>query len=160
MGLKLAIVYERSLALVAAEVHLRIERIFPMITVSLSESLEIAQSAWDTFRGQYDIHYLLSSLEVPKESELILWLIKGDMGDPWHAYLYGAAGNQRAIVSTARLEQIDDVGKEACHEVGHLLGLSHCLEDCVMHTSWTARQVERKPDYLCKACRTVLEEHK
>ena len=157
MGLKLAIFYESSLLSLASDVCSRIEHIFPRIQAALFNSLEIPRTAWDTFRGQYDIYFLLNSLERPQQADFVLWLVQGDIGDPWHAYLYGAAGNQKAIVSTARFDAIDMVAKEAYHEVGHLLGLSHCDGDCVMHTSRTVGQVVRKSNQLCEACQALLE---
>lgn len=156
MELRLSIVYEAPLQESASKISEKIQAMFPALKIVVSHSLEIPLAAWDTFRGQYDIHYLLGLLEVSAGADLTLWMVQGDIGDPWHTYLYGAAGDRRAIVSTARLDRLEDIAKEACHEVGHLLGLTHCNNDCVMHTSRTDKQVTGKPGRLCEACEAFL----
>jgi len=47
--------------------------------------------------------------------------------------------------------------KESIHEVGHMLGLKHCLvEKCVMSFSNTIVDVDRKNKELCGSCKREL----
>lgn len=119
-------------------------------------SLDLPATAWDTHRGQFDVHYLLDYLPVTPNTDLSLWVVNGDIGDPGHLFLFGAAGNHRAIVSRARLAEPVNLAKEVCHEVGHLLGLGHCSNECFMKVSWSSRAVEQKKLALCPQCLTKL----
>ncbi len=48
--------------------------------------------------------------------------------------------------------------KEVMHELGHLLGLSHCVNPkCVMSFSNSVADVDSKDAWLCPACRVKLE---
>lgn len=138
------------------EVGRRLRATFPVVPAAQVVLLEPPAAGWDSFRGQFDIHYLLAFLQVPSECDFALWLVEVDVGDAWHSYLFGAADNRRAIVSAARLKDVGDICKEACHEVGHLLGLAHCFHDCVMRPSRSERGVCRKSGKLCESCRRLL----
>jgi predicted Zn-dependent protease len=48
------------------------------------------------------------------------------------------------------------LAKEAIHEVGHVLGLNHCSDNCVMNLSKSEEEVRRKPSSLCPSCSTRL----
>lgn len=83
-------------------------------------------------------------------------------------FIFGLAdpANSACVVSTYRLFQaVDDskytdnktaiarVRKEAVHEVGHLLGYSHCgTDDCVMNFSIDINSIDQKSEQLCPAC--------
>ena len=42
--------------------------------------------------------------------------------------------------------------KEAIHEIGHLLGLDHCTNKCVMMRSEVVLDVDKKPASFCDIC--------
>ena len=82
-------------------------------------------------------------------------------------FLFGQAAPQYsiAIVYTKRLNPIfygdppdynlysSRVVKELFHELGHLLGLSHCFNDnCVMRFSNNVLEVDYKEARFCKTC--------
>jgi archaemetzincin len=50
------------------------------------------------------------------------------------------------------------LAREALHEVGHLLGLKHCQEYCVMNLSKIREEAGKKPSFLCKRCSSRLAE--
>ena len=128
---------------------------FP-VTVDFAAVKEPPLQAFDTARGQYDADWLLR--ELPEldannaDKPLVLWLIKEDISCAGCDYLYGAAGNNAALVSAARTGFGENLLKEVCHEVGHLFGLEHCSDSCFMHASSNKRQLEVKPLRLCDEC--------
>ncbi|PRR68706.1 archaemetzincin [Neomoorella humiferrea] len=156
MSINLYLYWQAELYPAAGVLGKQIEKVFFLIKSIPVAPLEPPAAGWDTFRGQYDVHFLLEALLAPQGKDLVLWLVSVDIGDPWHSYVFGAAGKQRAIVSTARIENLEDVCKEACHEVGHLLGLQHCRNNCCMRPSWTVRGIQNKPANLCEQCCNLL----
>ena len=46
--------------------------------------------------------------------------------------------------------------KEVVHELGHLLGLEHCNNYCVMRFSNSIREVDGKPRYYCDDCKVRI----
>jgi archaemetzincin len=86
--------------------------------------------------------------------------------------LFGLANSDMSscIVSTYRLFQgIHDntytdpqtamarIRKEVLHEVGHVLGYTHCRnQHCVMNFSIDVASVDNKPEQLCRECRMSL----
>jgi len=62
-----------------------------------------------------------------------------------------------AIVSFYRLENLEMKIKESIHECGHVLGLGHCTNDCVMQYSNTLDEALQKPDYICNTCAEKLK---
>lgn len=62
---------------------------------------------------------------------------------------YGLPGNDRLLLERAK--------KEAVHELGHTLGLIHCLAfDCVMRASRVADEIDLKSDSFCPRCSAAL----
>ena len=49
--------------------------------------------------------------------------------------------------------------KEVVHELGHLLGLEHCTENCVMRFSNSVGEVDGKNMYFCEKCRVKLSDY-
>ncbi len=78
-------------------------------------------------------------------------------------YCFGLAFRDTAVVSVYRLrttdvaKYIERLRKEVVHEVGHLLGLRHCVDSrCVMFFSNTVEDTDLKGVEPCKACRSRL----
>jgi archaemetzincin len=86
-------------------------------------------------------------------------------------FVFGLAdGNSGiALVSTARLAERHDpeldtplriqerILKEAAHEIGHLMGLTHCGQMlCLMSFSENLQGVDEKLPIICEACRQKL----
>ena len=76
-----------------------------------------------------------------------------------------------AVLSTARLSNeyyglppsdddlIDRLVKEGAHEVGHLLGLSHCHNrECIMFCPDTLDELNGKKKSFCESCRKQIEQ--
>ena len=157
MAQSLGLYYQHGFAAQTQTIKAQIEAVFPHLTVTMLGPLALMMDAWDTAAGHYDVHYLLASLQASETNTHVLWFVTKEIGDVWHDFLFGASDGSKAIVSAAWLEDEDDIVKEACHEVGHLLGLGHCSNNCFMRTSWTIKSVQNKSGDLCQECRCRLE---
>ncbi len=62
---------------------------------------------------------------------------------------YGRRSDRELFLSRMR--------KEVLHEIGHLLGLGHCDNDCVMRFSDRIEEVDSKPEGFCDGCSRKLE---
>jgi archaemetzincin len=129
--------------------------------------------ALDVSRDQYDSLQILDWLEsrFPRPEQWILGITDVDLAIPVLTFVFGEArlGGRSAVVSAFRLREefhgqpadtmvlLSRVEKEAIHEVGHLLGLTHCLDrNCVMCSSNSLAQTDVKSTRLCPKCRSNL----
>ena len=51
---------------------------------------------------------------------------------------------------------VQEESKEAIHEIGHVLGLKHCKNNCVMQFSNTLYEAKAKPSILCNNCKKII----
>lgn len=92
-----------------------------------------------------------------------------DLYVPSMNYVFGEARlpGRVAIISTYRLKDTTSHGgaellsvravKEAVHELGHTLGLTHCTNpSCVMSFSNSLEDTDRKGEDCCEACSRKL----
>lgn len=131
--------------------------------------------AYDTARGQYSSTLVLrdSLARKPADAERLLVLTERDIFIPMLSFVYGQAqlGGPVALMSLARLRPefygmapnrpllLDRVGKEALHEFGHTLGLTHCDEPrCTMRLSTNIEQLDDKGNGYCGSCTILLRE--
>ena len=129
--------------------------------------------ALDAVRNQHDALQILSWLEsrFPGPGEMALAIVDVDLFIPVLTFVYGEArlGGRSAVVSTFRLNEgihgepcdqdlfLSRVEKESIHEVGHMLGLTHCLDrNCVMVASNSLAQTDVKSPRLCPGCHAQL----
>lgn len=129
--------------------------------------------ALNAVRGQYDAMDLLDYLDrkFPGPDRMILALAHVDLFISVFTFVFGQArlAGRSAIVSTFRLReeyygrQCEDellfsrVEKSAIHEVGHMMGLTHCADrNCVMHASNTIADTDVKSPMLCANCHAGL----
>ena len=130
-------------------------------------------SAFNLSRQQYlstEILALMTRRTMPDD-----WRILGvtlyDLYIPNLTFVFGEAQlkGQCAVVSTHRLHQ-EFYGlpadpallrgrllKEAVHELGHTMALSHCEDyQCVMSPSHGVEWIDLKSSHFCSACRSVI----
>ena len=127
------------------------------------------EAAFDVSRGQYSSTRLLGLLldDPARRADWVLGVTGVDLFVPVLTYVFGEAqlSGRAAIVSIQRL-RAEAYGlppdehllarrllKESLHELGHVLGLLHCLApDCVMHASTYVEDVDLKPAAYCASC--------
>lgn len=123
--------------------------------------------------SQYPAAPFLAALAAarPPEASVILGVTGVDLTAPSLNFVFGLADprSRAAIISLARLYpefygQPRDPRRfkaraitEAVHELGHLLGLSHCSDPaCVMFFSNSLADTDRKGPGFCPRCREKL----
>jgi archaemetzincin len=120
--------------------------------------MDAFEGAYNIKRFQYDARGLLDYLMRCMTSEHAIWIVEEDIYYDGLNFVMGLAMYHLAgIVSTYRLSSPGMVAKECVHEAGHVLGLDHCKNDCVMRFSSSIEDAEMKPNVLCARCRDLLD---
>jgi archaemetzincin len=130
--------------------------------------------AFNKDRNQYHSTAILRRLSQTRRSAdaaPVLGITDVDLFLPDAPFVFGEADRsaRTAVVSLARLALAPDgrsadaprvmrrLQVEAVHELGHLLGLSHCQDlHCAMLLSHKATDSDRKGPGLCAGCRAAL----
>lgn len=126
----------------------------------------------DLARRQYRADRLLSKLrERAADGERVLGLTSVDLFLPVLTYVFGVAELRgvAALVSLHRLDprfygESEDMGltlerleKEVLHELGHLLGLTHCRDRaCAMASAHDPGEIDIEEPDLCPRCRAEM----
>lgn len=125
--------------------------------------ITLPESSYNPLRQQYDAAAILHDIAAKKDAEYKLCLVNVDIYAQNMNFIFGLANPIRktAVVSTYRLngDNIKErIAKEIVHEIGHLLGLGHCVNDkCIMHFSNTVKDTDQKEQIFCKNCRKQIE---
>lgn len=137
------------------------------VTARAGPALELPRYAFNEVRGQYHATPIMRKLATlrPADATPVLGVIGHDLFVPDAPYVIGDAdrGEGSALYSLARLGDPDKekvvrrAQVEGVHAMGHLLGLSHCLDwRCAMFASRDAADSDRKGPGLCNSCRTAV----
>ncbi len=136
-------------------------------TGRLSPALE---RCYDRTRAQVDAACLIEQIPDPEPGWALLGLTGHDLFMPALTYVFGVShlGGRRGIVSWFRLHPeetgpdaatilVRRITTEAVHELGHSLGLVHCVvPDCAMHRSLWPEGVDLKRPEYCPSCAATL----
>jgi archaemetzincin len=131
------------------------------------------QSAFHPERQQYHSTELLGAMQPLATAPYwrVLGLAAVDLFIPILTFVFGEAqmGGPCAIVSSHRLHQefyglpadpelvFERTVKEAVHELGHTLGLTHCDDyQCAMAPSHSVEWIDLKTSALCDHCRGLI----
>ncbi|HIH97315.1 MAG TPA: peptidase [Thermoplasmata archaeon] len=159
---KLWIVYDEKSTAVVPSVKEALNTVFGMETDEMPQ-LDAAEvkGAFNLKRRQYDasklLNYLIKSTAKARSADLRLWIISDDLYLLGMNFVFGVAHPGKAdVLSTHRLDSLDLIKKEAIHETGHVLGLQHCTNNCVMQFSNSLYEAKEKPATLCERCRSLL----
>jgi archaemetzincin len=130
--------------------------------------------AFNKSRNQYHSAAVLRRLVATRGhdgADPVLGVTDVDLFVPDAPFVFGEADREAgtAVVSVARLAHGPDgrtadperlrrrAVAESVHEIGHLLGLSHCPDSrCAMFLSHRPSDSDRKGPGLCAACRSAL----
>lgn len=128
-------------------------------------------------RVQYNSSDIIHALETApgttwgEERRKVLAVVAEDLFIPILTFVFGEAqlGGDFAVVSYHRLRnaayglppdpalESKRLLKEALHELGHTLGLVHCVSlNCVMHTSAYVEDIDLKEAMFCPSCREFV----
>ena len=127
--------------------------------------------AFHSERNQYHSTMLLEAMARASGEELTVGIAGVDLYIPILTFVFGEAklGGGRALVSYHRLLPefyglprdnalaATRTAKEAVHEAGHALGVTHCDDyRCVMAASHSVEWLDLKGSAFCADCRAAL----
>lgn len=128
-----------------------------VLDISIGGDLEPPKEAFNLQRDQYNAEVLLLYLLKTKKTDTALWVIQKDLYCKDMNFVFGLAEfHGGAVLSIYRLSNNEMIEKEAVHEVGHVLGLQHCSNRCVMQFSNSLLEAKIKPSYLCESCKRKI----
>ncbi len=142
----------------------------------IPETLPVPEETFNKTRQQYSSNNLLSKVHNYAKKEKVLDKVLGVMDADIFVtnlnFVFGEAEcpGKAALISLFRLKPkfygvapnielfVERSTKEAVHELGHTLGLRHCLNPfCVMYFSNSIFETDRKQSLFCNRCHLKVE---
>ncbi len=131
--------------------------------------IPLPYSAYNPLRKQFLAEKFLETLLLEKdfEEDIILGICEVDLFEPGLNFVFGMSSPfySVCVVSTKRLKNsfynlpendsllFNRILTESIHEIGHTVGLEHCLNiPCVMNFSNSIEETDKKGFVFCKDC--------
>ena len=152
-----------------------LSRLLPgVVETTILDRMEIPAEAFSSRRRQYSSTLILKRMSGSHEKAQggrLLGVAEVDLFVPWLNFVFGEAEcpGRAGLISLFRLRPefygfpadkrllIDRATKEAVHEFGHTLGLTHCKNSsCVMFFSNNIADTDHKDREFCASCRLKL----
>jgi archaemetzincin len=172
------LLFEATISRILEEVEEHLCQVFFGSRCSISHGdPSLLEKSYNRARGQYHSSRLLAQVGKVAENlnaHRILAVVPVDLYVPGLNFIFGEAQcpGRLAIISTHRLRPefygkaedgslfLSRVKKEATHELGHTLGLTHCSDPtCVMFFSNSIQMTDRKKPIFCPVCERQLREN-
>ncbi len=145
------------------------------VDVKLGGKFDIPDWAYSNRRGQYRADIILNEFSRlhARHKDILLFVTDVDLFVPELNFVFGIASSiaGSCLISLTRLRNafyalpedhdlfMKRVLTEAVHEIGHVLGLSHCNNPrCVMYFSNSLSDTDRKGFLFCERCKEVVDE--
>jgi archaemetzincin len=141
--------------------------VFFGVDAEVEASSPLPTGAWDPGRGQCDGGVILRNLEnrLPGRALALVGLCEEDLFTEGFQFVFGVAQPSRrcGVWSLDRYHGDGDAMllrrtlKVATHEIGHLLGMAHCVRyRCLMNGSNHRAEMDATPIHLCPECEAKL----
>jgi archaemetzincin len=137
------------------------------VNTEVLQQTQVPARFFDPQRQRYDADALARELSrgVPRSSLGVLGLLGADLHGLGLDYVFGLGllRDRAGVFSTFRYRTDDSrrmiqrVLKVASHEIGHLLGLKHCVfYRCLMNGSNSVEEMDQQPLHVCPVCQAKL----
>ncbi|MHA1616405.1 MAG: archaemetzincin family Zn-dependent metalloprotease [Candidatus Njordarchaeales archaeon] len=162
--MKIKLIYHSDINGIAKETVPRtIKNTFRNVVVEEEEGLTNISFAYNNYRKQYDAEKILSKL-ISTEEPVFLAILPFDIYVLGLNFVFGVAfPGQGCVISTFRLKisadknlYINRLAKTVRHELGHVFGLRHCENPCVMRFANSLYELDLKSSNFCPTCREKL----
>jgi len=144
--------------------------VFFVCEARLLEPKPLPEWAYVPNRNQYDAGQLLGFLQsdVPADALAYVGITNRDLFARDLNFVFGVGSPTEPVGVYSLIRYIPGQDRENTllrralkvlnHEVGHILGLAHCIfYRCTMNGSNSLRESDRRPIHLCPVCREKLE---